>query len=283
MKISILTPNMSSNALGRAYLLGQLLSPENEVEIVGPVLGGGIWPPLRGTNGDITLVPIKTRTLFSYVKYLKENMSSDVIYVSKPLLTSFGVWGMLKNQIKVPVVIDIDDWDLAFIVDSIKKGYFPWYQFPGPHNYFKAFPDSYVLDKISETINIPKTVSNSFLKRKFGGTIIWHTRDEEKFDPKKYPAEIAKKKLGLPTDKTIVMFFGTPRPHKGVTELILSFRRKELAERNDLMLVIAGIGHDLYSQKVVTLAKKILTTESNSLDIYPFPRCPMLYPPPISM
>ncbi|NJE61791.1 glycosyltransferase [Thermococcus sp. 21S7] len=274
MKISILTPNMSSNALGRAYLLGQLLSPENEVEIVGPVLGGDIWPPLRDTNDNITLVPIKTRTLFSYVKYLAENMSSDVIYVSKPLLTSFGIWEIVKSRNNVPVVIDIDDWDLAFVVDSIKKGYLPWYQFPGPHNYFKALPDSYVLDKIAETINVPKTVSNSFLKRKFGGTIIWHTRDEEKFNPKKYPPETAKEKLGLPTDKTVVMFFGTPRPHKGVKELILSFREGKLAERNDPMLVIAGIGRDVYSQRILTLARKILANRVKFIGYIPFSKIP---------
>ena len=46
MKISILVPNLSQNVLSRAHLLGKMLMRHYEVEIVGPVLDGGIWEPL---------------------------------------------------------------------------------------------------------------------------------------------------------------------------------------------------------------------------------------------
>ena len=278
MKVSILTPNVSSNALGRAYLLGQLLCHENEVEIIGPVLGRGVWPPLKNIeeNENITLLPIKTRNLFSYVKYLKKNISSDVVYISKPVLTSFGIYELLKEKNGIPVVLDIDDWDLGFILDSVKKGYLGWYLFPGYHNNFKGLPDSYVLDKISETANIPKTVSNSFLRRKFGGVIIPHTRDEKKFNPKRYPNEISKEKLGLPQNKTVVMFFGTPRPHKGVKELILSFKENELARRKEVMLLIVGTAMDKYSQEIQRLAKKILGNRVRFIDYVPFSKIPQV-------
>lgn len=43
MKISILTPDLSHNCLGRAYLLAKVLQRRYEVEIDGPVFGKGIW------------------------------------------------------------------------------------------------------------------------------------------------------------------------------------------------------------------------------------------------
>jgi len=47
MKISLVSHNLSSNALGRAYVLHELLSDSYETEIVGPILWDGIWEPLR--------------------------------------------------------------------------------------------------------------------------------------------------------------------------------------------------------------------------------------------
>lgn len=46
MKISILTPDLSHNCLGRAYLIAKILQRHYEVEIVGPIFGDGIWRPL---------------------------------------------------------------------------------------------------------------------------------------------------------------------------------------------------------------------------------------------
>ena len=42
MKISILSPDLSQNCLGRAYLLAKILQSHYEVEIIGPVFGNGI-------------------------------------------------------------------------------------------------------------------------------------------------------------------------------------------------------------------------------------------------
>jgi len=46
MKISLLTPDLSSNGLGRAYLLGKILQRDYEVEVIGPDFGDGIWKPV---------------------------------------------------------------------------------------------------------------------------------------------------------------------------------------------------------------------------------------------
>ena len=42
MKISILSPDLYHNCLGRAYLLAKILQMHYEVEIIGPMFGEGI-------------------------------------------------------------------------------------------------------------------------------------------------------------------------------------------------------------------------------------------------
>lgn len=46
MKISILTPDLSHNCLGRAYLLAKVLQRHYKVEITGPMFGEEIWGPI---------------------------------------------------------------------------------------------------------------------------------------------------------------------------------------------------------------------------------------------
>ena len=42
IKISILSPDLSHNCLGRAYLLAKILQRHYEVEIIGPMFGEDI-------------------------------------------------------------------------------------------------------------------------------------------------------------------------------------------------------------------------------------------------
>ena len=63
-------------------------------------------------------------------------------------------------------------------------------------------------------------VSNTFLQDRFGGEITPHVRDTEAFDPDRFDGRAARVEHGIPTDSTVVMFSGTPRPHKGVEELL---------------------------------------------------------------
>jgi hypothetical protein len=46
MKIAVLSPDLSHNCLGRAYLLAKILQRRYKVEIVGPLFGDEIWQPV---------------------------------------------------------------------------------------------------------------------------------------------------------------------------------------------------------------------------------------------
>ena len=117
MKISILSPNLSSNSVGRAYLLSKLLENRYKVTIIGPIFGDGIWEPLEYDN-FLSYHGIKSRSsmhFFSQAVHNLDEIGGDLIYVHKPLLTSFGI-GLLKKVLyRKPLILDIDDWEMGFI------------------------------------------------------------------------------------------------------------------------------------------------------------------------
>lgn len=93
MKISILTPDLSHNCLGRAYLLAKILRRHYEVEIVGPIFGDGIWEPVANDK-SIAYKFVKIHGRFKaywQIRELFKKIDGDVIYASKSLFTSFGV------------------------------------------------------------------------------------------------------------------------------------------------------------------------------------------------
>ncbi|WP_292460124.1 glycosyltransferase family 4 protein [Methanothermococcus sp.] len=264
MKISILTPDLSRNCLGRAYLLAKMLQKYYDVEIIGPMFGNGIWNPVANDT-TITYKSIKINSKFGlkHVKELINLADGDVIYASKPTYTSFGVGLLIKFLKNRPLILDIDDWEMGFIKENFKnslarfKSLVYWQILLFEKLYFLA-------DEI--------TVSNSFLQKKFGGTIIWHGRDAEKFNPEKYDCKELRKKYHIEKNKKIIMFFGTPRPHKGVDDLLESVR---LINNQDIILVIVGIDiSNQYCKELIDNAKNTLNNRFIWYGLQPFEKIP---------
>jgi len=236
MKISLLTPDVSHNCLGRAYVLAKILQRRHDVEIVGPMFGDGVWAPLA----HIQDVPVKSYRIggpltSGQVLSLRKSIDGDVLYVSKTRFASFWVGVAAKLTQSVPLVVDIDDWERGFIMQDrstrTTKGIF--------RRLSDFFYDSSVA--LAESLlgladNI--TVSNTFLQRKFGGTIIWHARDTDTFRPDAFPRDDMRKLYGIRPDEKVVMFLGSPGPHKGLDELIEAMRR---IQDREVSLCLVGI------------------------------------------
>jgi len=262
MKISILTPDLSQNCLGRAYLLAKILQRHYEIEIVGPEFGDGIWEPVADDK-SITYKSVKIIGRFKpylQIKELVKNIDGDVIYASKPLFTSFGVGLLKKLHNSKPLVLDIDDWQMGFMKETYKN--------LSLINRFKSLVDStlffyragsYWNNLLSEKLAHfadEIIVSNHFLQRKFGGEIIWHVRDTKAFNPDKFNKSLIRKRYGIEDTKKIVMFFGTPRAHKGIDDLIEAM---SFVKNPNTILSIVGIDYkDPYCLNLVGTAKKRL-------------------------
>jgi glycosyltransferase involved in cell wall biosynthesis len=116
------------------------------------------------------------------------------------------------------------------------------------------------------------TVSNSFLKSKYGGEIIVHGRSRKKFDPKKSRKQDLRKKYNVKSNKIIVTFLGTPRPYKGLEDLIDAI---VYLNNQNVILQIIGLDSSDYSTKIKRIAKKNISQDNlKLLNKIPFNKVP---------
>jgi glycosyltransferase involved in cell wall biosynthesis len=261
MKISILTPDLSHNCLGRAYLLAKVLQRHYKVEIIGPVFGEGIWEPVADDK-SIEYKSVKISGRFKpywQIRELAKEIDGDIIYASKPLFTSFGV-GLLKKMFdSKPLILDIDDWQMGFMKEiysnlSLTQSF---KSLAASALYFYTL-GSYWNNLIGEKLTRfadEITVSSLFLQDKFGGIIVCHARDTQAFNPEKFDKNSAREKYGIGENKKVVMFLGTARPHKGIEEFIMA---TSLLQNQNVLLTLVGVDEGSYSQNLIKLANEKL-------------------------
>jgi glycosyltransferase involved in cell wall biosynthesis len=233
IKITILSHDLSHNCLGRAHIIATALSRYYNVEIVGPSVNGKIWAPLK----DDRTVAIK---IFgsNFLKNLRD-IDGDILYAIKPKGKSFG-YALVKNKIsksKRPIILDIDDFELGEFLDmpkykKILKFTFSLIRFWNINNILTTS----ILETYTHKATMI-TVSNYFLKQRYGGKLIPHFRNTAQFDPLNYNQDNIKKSYGL-SNKDIILFLGTPRKHKGILDLVNSI---DSLNRKDLVLMLVGV------------------------------------------
>ncbi|SHG37215.1 glycosyltransferase family 4 protein [Halobaculum gomorrense] len=245
MLVSVVSPDLSNNCLGRAYVLAQLIERNHDVEIVGPQFKDEIWEPIKDEY-DYRGVTTKTRMYrfpFS-IPDLLDQISGDVVYASKPRTTSYGLGLLATIGRDRPLILDIDDWESGFHHKNNKI-----------KTYLKGAPllinsNSYYYTRTFEAISgfaDARTVSNRFLQDRFGGTLIPHAKDTDKLDPSRFDQSQVRKELDLPADDFLVMFSGTPRPHKGVDDLA---RAVAMIDRQDVRAVVVGAHESEYVDEI---------------------------------
>lgn len=241
MKVSILTPNFSKGGVDRAYLLAQVLKQLNhEVEILGFLFGEKIYPEPPAELPIVCLPGCQYPQFFSSVAKLMNRIDGDLIYAVKPKPASFGVGLLKKLRSRVPVLLDIDDWELSWVGE---KHYRPRLKQLGrdllKKNGALRSPDHFLylqwMEKmISQADGI--TIDTSFLQKRFGGTYLPNGKDTDMFDPSRFDPAASRQKYGL-SEYRVLMFPGASRPHKGLEDVLIAL---EHLNQPDLRLVIVG-------------------------------------------
>lgn len=247
MKVTVLAYDISQNSLGRAFLLAELLKAHYQVEIAGAMTTGDVWEPLREAY-DYRGVETST-DLSSYVRNVRDlltEIDGDVVYASKPRTLSYGtaLIGMLRSD--RPVIIDIDDWEPGFQLaeaTTIRERFAQTHLNP-------LNVDSYPYTRLCESL-VPLadgiTVSNEFLRERFGGSIVRHVRNPEQFDPEQYDKAALREELGLPQNEILAVFVGTPHPYKGVSEFVKAANR---IDHDDFRAFVVGAGDSPYAESI---------------------------------
>jgi glycosyltransferase involved in cell wall biosynthesis len=215
MRITVICPDVSQNGLGRSLLLAEVLALDHEVEIVGARFGRDVWAPAREAT-----VPIWSVRGGYWPGYalsaarLVRRIRADVVYACKPLLGSLGVALLHRRLHGRPVVLDVDDDELAFLPPpSLRR----------PRSLVSAVghpasrPWSAAAERQAGAADAV-TVASRVLQRRYGGVVVPHVRDTDRMRPRPEAASDAKAALGV-VGRRVVMFLGTPRRHKGLEDV----------------------------------------------------------------
>ena len=232
MKVSILCFDVSDNAMGRAWLLARLLEPIGAVEIVGPRFGSSVWEPVADEPVPVRSMPGGRLPGFAArLPALARMADGDLIYACKPRLTSAGI-GYLTRLRRRPLLLDIDDWEIGFF---LRGG--PWGTIGRALNLSnpRGLAWTWLMERLRGVAD-GVTVASRFLEQRFGGVLIPHVRDTDRWAPGRADPGPARERLGVDKER-VVMFLGTPRGYKGVEDLADAVGR---LARPDVVLALVG-------------------------------------------
>jgi glycosyltransferase involved in cell wall biosynthesis len=233
VKISVLCADLADNAAGRAWLLARLLEPLGTVEVVGPSSRPEVWKPLAGDPLPRRAVPAARLPRFlARLPRLLRLVDGDLVYASKPRLGSAGVGYLKRLTAGRPLLLDIDDWEVGFF---LRSGF--WGLVGRALNLGNpaGLSWTWLVERLAWLAD-GVTVASRFLEGRFGGTLIPHVRDTERWKPGCADPAWARRALRVDGER-LVMFLGTPRGHKGVDDLCAAVAR---LGRPDLALALVG-------------------------------------------
>lgn len=246
-KVSVIAWDVSHNPLGRAYLLAESLAEEFDVEIIGPMhsrYGDQIWEPLRNPRLPLNYFEgdgEDCRRYFNILNDISERIDGDIIYISKPRMPAMLLGILAKSRKNVPLVLDIDDYELSFFKNVSAVSLEKIKSLAGKEElnclYGKVW--TCYADSLARHFD-QVTVSNVELQKKYGGAIIPHLRDESLFNPSRFQnrAEI-RGEFGYSDSDKVILFVGTLKMHKGIADIVWALN--ELGDRSYSLCVIGTI------------------------------------------
>ena len=255
LKVSLLVWNLSTNdGFIRASLLKKvLLKLGYEVQIFGFLFGKELYKAISSEDQVYSVRASNYPDFLKSISKILKIIDGDIIYAIKPQPASFGVALLKKLYSKIPVILDIDDWELSWY------GGDEWHYRPTLKQLARDLlkPDGalrnpchplyvkWIEGLVSSADAV--TVHTKFLQQRFGGTFVPNGKDTSLFDPARYDAESSRNRYGL-SEYRILMFPGAPRPYKGLEDVLIALDK---INQPDLRLVIVGGSpYDDYDQQL---------------------------------
>ena len=249
-QLVVAAAELSHNAAGRAFTLAQLYQYlGHPVTIIGshfPQWGQELWEPIRGAVAAAQL-PVHTFVADYEPRFVEQawelvlQQPADLVHLSKPRLPAV-VFGLLYKLLwGAAVLVDIDDEELCFVgerepisLDGLKR---LCHGLPEPRELMGPLWTRLAVDLAQRFDGI--TVANQPLQQRYGGTVIPHARDPDLLKPATEAEKAAaRQRWGIDPGAKVVLFFGTPRRHKGLLQVGAAVA--QLPEGLQPLFVVAG-------------------------------------------
>jgi glycosyltransferase involved in cell wall biosynthesis len=272
----VITWDVGHNPLGRSYMLAEVLDRVvRNVVLVGfqfPRFGSQVWEPVR--EGALPVIVLPGQDLPQFAESLDKlagRIRPDVVIACKPRLPSIQLGALIKEKFGCPLILDIDDHEMSFFKGASEVGVEDLAQMADGAAAAAVEPFGPMWTGLAQHMRKYADeilVSNVELQRAFGGTIVPHVRDEQEFDPARHDRDASRDRYGIPRDARVLLFFGTPREHKGINVLAEAVGD----DRNrDALLVVVGSAPD---KRVVSMLDKLSAGRVTYLPNQPFSAIP---------
>jgi len=190
-----------------------------------------IYEPYRG---EVEVKSVRTTLrpfdLFPKIRELGKAAEGDVIYAFKPLVTSFApAYYAARIADHRPLLLDVEDEEVYG--DQICGAYDAWRKLGRGWNLGISWKYTRLLQLLRRSVDAVTAVS-TVLQRRYGGTLLRHGPDEDRFDPNRNFGSKSqlRKKWGLPEKKKLTVFIGAPCSHKELDTLADALSRPSLEE-----------------------------------------------------
>ena len=268
--VTVVGWQLADNAVGRAYVLADMLRASHPTEIVGPLFsanGADLWEPLRSADLPMrSFVASAMKTFVAQAAAFAADIQCDVAYLSKPRLPAILLALLIHHRTGCGLVLDIDDHELSFfpeaegvdVATAVARVLARDHAADGDgpvrseaedelavSHTFSAMadedrPDGRLWTSVAETL-IPtfddRTVSNAALRARYGGLVVRHARDEATFRPNPVLRDRIREEFSIDPGDRVILFMGTPRRHKGLERLAAALHR---VDDPRLRLVVIG-------------------------------------------
>lgn len=241
--VGVCSWSLGHNPAGRAYALATIYQGMADVEIVGsllPKFGTDIWPPLQNCP-----LPVHSFVIQDESEFLQQAIlfvakhPYDLVHLSKPRAPNIFFGMLYKILWGATVIMDVDDEELAFVQADTPLSLDAYLEqhgsLPKMHDLSGNLWTRLAVGLVNQFDGV--TVCNKALQKRYGGSIIRHARSPELFSPSAERRSQARAKLGIGLDKTVIIFAGTPRAHKGLEETAEAIVQQQC---DDLVFMIVG-------------------------------------------
>jgi len=269
--ISLFVHDLGTNPVGRVLpFVNALREIGYDVQLLGFLIGDDreIYAPYRKEINPVVIqTSRRTTELFPNIRRLAHAASGDMVYAFKPLVTTFApafyAARIVQNR---PLLLDVEDEQVYLNQD--------W----GPRTAWRKLCRNWVWGaswKYTRFLQLFRwsvdavTVVGTELQKRYGGTIIRHGPKGGQFCPSRYSGkeDELRERWGLPQNRKLAVFIGTPRPHKGI-KVLVSALLYEKCEDWDFVLVGPN------DNEAASYARKKLPKRTHLLGPRPYKQAP---------